>query len=487
MTARFFALLTNIGAAKLANATALGTRLEITHMAVGDGGGTLPTPSPAQTQLVNEQRRAAINMLTIDPINTSQIIAEQVIPETEGGWWIREIGLLDKDGDLVAIANCAETYKPQLQEGSGRTQTIRMILIVSSTAAVTLKIDPSVVLATRQYVDKKTDDKAIEVKAYADDLLAAHAKSRNHPDASKTEKGFVKLSSATTSDSEVLAATPKAVKTATDNAAKALDDHQKADNPHVQYLQMGQLTGVIGTSRNAKMSIPTASTQATFTADELIVQTALGAPQYKLTNLNKVINLAAIGAGGLDIGTVPTSGFIAIYVIYNPSSQESALLAVNTTATIATETCFGVMPGGYTASALVAVLPIRTSKFRPSYLAGRTVSFELTPVYISSSISSPVTKLDISAAAPKNATLVRGVCSAGGASVSAGYSSIRVWSGLSLIGEQEVRLGGQSGGGADTVGNFEINVIERQSLYFSFSSDMTGAISGLIKISTYEF
>lgn len=172
MTAKFFALLTNIGAAKLANATALGTRLEITHMAVGDGGGTLPTPNPEQTQLVNEQRRAALNMLTVDPINTSQIIAEQVIPETEGGWWIREIGLLDKDGDLIAIANCAETYKPQLQEGSGRTQTIRVILIVSSTAAVTLKIDPSVVLATRKYVD----DKAIEAKVYADDLLDKHIK-----------------------------------------------------------------------------------------------------------------------------------------------------------------------------------------------------------------------------------------------------------------------------------------------------------------------
>ncbi|EQA2258539.1 phage tail protein, partial [Yersinia enterocolitica] len=241
MTARFFALLTNIGAAKLANATALGTRLEITQMAVGDGGETLPTPNPAQTKLVNEQRRAALNMLTIDPINTSQIIAEQVIPETEGGWWIREIGLLDKDGDLVAIANCAETYKPQLQEGSGRTQTIRMVLIVSSTAAVTLKIDPSVVLATRKYAD----DKAIEVKQYADNLLTEHEKSRNHPDASKTEKGFVKLSSATTSDSEVLAATPKAVKTVAEAAAKALGDHGKDANPHDQYFQIANLLSEI--------------------------------------------------------------------------------------------------------------------------------------------------------------------------------------------------------------------------------------------------
>ncbi|WP_145564358.1 phage tail protein [Yersinia aldovae] len=226
MTARFFALLTNIGAAKLANATALGTRLEITQMAVGDGGGTLPTPNPAQTKLVNEQRRAALNMLSIDPINTSQIIAEQVIPETEGGWWIREIGLLDKDGDLVAIANCAETYKPQLQEGSGRTQTIRMILIVSSTAAVTLKIDPSVVLATRKYVD----DKVIEVKQYADNLLTEHEKSRNHPNASLVAKGFAQYSSATDSNSEALAATSKAVKDAKGQAIQAASEYNRVVN-----------------------------------------------------------------------------------------------------------------------------------------------------------------------------------------------------------------------------------------------------------------
>lgn len=154
MTPKYFALLTHIGAAKLANATALGTRLEITHMVVGDGGGTLPTPSPAQPQLVNEQRRAALNALTIDPSNPRQIIAEQIIPETEGGWWIREIGLLDKAGELIAIANCPESYKPQMQEGSGRIQTIRVILAVSNTAAVTLKTDPAVVLATRKYADQ---------------------------------------------------------------------------------------------------------------------------------------------------------------------------------------------------------------------------------------------------------------------------------------------------------------------------------------------
>lgn len=175
MTAKYLAILTNQGAARLANATALGTRLNLTQMGVGDANGTLPTPDPAQTTLINQRRIAPLNMLSIDPANDSQIIAEQIIPENEGGFWIREIGLYDEDGILIAVANCPETYKPQLQEGSGRTQTIRLILIVSSTSAITLKIDPSVVLATRQYVD----DKIIEVKAYSDDLMKKHVDAEN--------------------------------------------------------------------------------------------------------------------------------------------------------------------------------------------------------------------------------------------------------------------------------------------------------------------
>ncbi|WP_341853440.1 phage tail protein [Escherichia coli] len=175
MTAKYFAILTNQGAARLANAAALGTKLNLTQMAVGDANGTLPTPDPAQTKLINQKRIAPLNLLTVDPANTSQIIAEQIIPENEGGFWIREIGLYDDDGILIAVANCPETYKPQLQEGSGRTQTIRMILIVSNTSAITLKIDPAVVLATRQYVD----DKIIEVKGYADNLMKKHVEAAN--------------------------------------------------------------------------------------------------------------------------------------------------------------------------------------------------------------------------------------------------------------------------------------------------------------------
>ena len=170
MSAKFYTLLTDIGAAKLASAAALGVPLKITQMAVGDGGGVLPTPSAQQTALVAEKRRAALNMLYIDPQNSSQIIAEQVIPETEGGWWIREVGLFDDTGALIAVGNCPESYKPQLAEGSGRTQTARMVLITSSTDNITLKIDPAVVLATRKYVD----DKVLELKVYVDELMAKH-------------------------------------------------------------------------------------------------------------------------------------------------------------------------------------------------------------------------------------------------------------------------------------------------------------------------
>ncbi|ACT08823.1 Tail Collar domain protein [Dickeya chrysanthemi Ech1591] len=153
MGAKYFTLLTHTGEKKLAAAIAAGKTLELVQMGVGDGNGLLPTPDPLQTKLVNERRRGAINALTVDRDNTNQMIAEQVIPEHEGGFWLREIGLYDVDGDLIAVGNCPETYKPELKEGSGRVQTVRMVLIVSRTDAITLKFDPTVALATRRYAD----------------------------------------------------------------------------------------------------------------------------------------------------------------------------------------------------------------------------------------------------------------------------------------------------------------------------------------------
>lgn len=153
MSQTFFTLLTAIGEAKHANAVATGTKVNYSTMAVGDGGGSDTLPDRLQTTLVNEVRRAAINQIAIDPDNTAQIIIEQVIPENDGGWWIREVGIFDDQGDLIAVANVPSTYKPQLQEGSGRTQVVRVVLLMSSTSAVTLRIDPSIVLATQEYVN----------------------------------------------------------------------------------------------------------------------------------------------------------------------------------------------------------------------------------------------------------------------------------------------------------------------------------------------
>lgn len=179
MSAIYSAILTNAGQAKLANALALGVPLKITHMAVGDGNGQPVTPNAAQTALVREQRRAPINTLFQDPTNQSQLVAEQIIPENVGDWWIREAGIFSEDGTLIAIANTPDTYKPLLSSGAGRTQVIRIVLIVSDTSAVELKIDPAVVLATRKYVD---------------DVMKAHKESRDHPEGTKSEKGMLRLS-----------------------------------------------------------------------------------------------------------------------------------------------------------------------------------------------------------------------------------------------------------------------------------------------------
>lgn len=178
----YFAILTEVGEAKLANAIALGQTLKLKSLAVGDGNGNLPMPVRTQKALVREVRRAGLNQLSIDPANASQIIVEQVLPEDVGGWWIREIGIFDEAGDLCAVANCPPSYKPQMLEGSGRTQVVRIVLIVASTAAIELKIDPSVILATRKYVDEQ----AGSVLVHADRQLAAHlAAADPHPQLAK--------------------------------------------------------------------------------------------------------------------------------------------------------------------------------------------------------------------------------------------------------------------------------------------------------------
>jgi len=211
----FKSVVTTLGQSRIAAAIAAGTDINITQLAVGDGNGKATTPVATQTKLVKEVYRTPLNSLKLDPTHGNWVIAEAVISASIGGFWMREMGLFADDGTLIAVCNMADTYKPTLAEGSGRTQTLRMVIAVSNTEAISLLIDDSVIMATEQYVN---------------DLLAAHEKSRNHPDATLTAKGFVQLSSAVSSTSEALAATPKAVKAANDNANTRVPSTRKVNN-----------------------------------------------------------------------------------------------------------------------------------------------------------------------------------------------------------------------------------------------------------------
>lgn len=212
MSTKFKTVITTAGAAKLAAATVPGgKKVTLSAMAVGDGNGKLPVPDAGQTKLVHEVWRHALNKVSVDNKNKNYIVAELVVPPEVGGFWMRELGLYDDAGTLIAVSNMAESYKPELAEGSGRAQTCRMVIIVSNVASVELSIDASTVMATQDYVDDK---------------IAEHEQSRRHPDATLTEKGFTQLSSATNSTSEKLAATPKAVKAAYDNAEKRMQKDQ---------------------------------------------------------------------------------------------------------------------------------------------------------------------------------------------------------------------------------------------------------------------
>ena len=208
----FKSVVTTLGQARIAAAIAAGTDINITQLAVGDGNGKATTPVATQTKLVKEVYRTPLNSLKLDPSHGNWVIAEAVLSASVGGFWMREMGLFSSDGALIAVCNMADTYKPTLAEGSGRTQTLRMVIAVSNTEAISLLIDDSVIMATEQYVN---------------DLLAAHEKSRNHPDGTTAAKGFVQLSSSVSSTSEALAATPKAVKAVNDNANSRVPSTRK--------------------------------------------------------------------------------------------------------------------------------------------------------------------------------------------------------------------------------------------------------------------
>ncbi|QRG80163.1 phage tail protein [Citrobacter sp. R56] len=227
MTVKYKTVITRAGAEKLAAATLPnGKKVNFAAMAVGDGGGKLPEPDASQTKLVNEVWRHALNKISLDKKNKNYVVAELVIPPETGGFWLREMGLYDDTGTLIAVGNMAESYKPELAEGSGRAQTLRMVIMVSDIDTVELSIDTTLVMATQDYVDDK---------------LAEHEQSRRHPDATLKEKGFTQLSSATDSTSEALAATPKAVKAAYD-LAKGKYTAQDATTAQKGIVQLSSAT-----------------------------------------------------------------------------------------------------------------------------------------------------------------------------------------------------------------------------------------------------
>ncbi|MEP8895232.1 phage tail protein [Enterobacter hormaechei] len=280
MSKKFKTIITTAGAEKLAAATVPGgKKVNLTAMAVGDGGGTLPEPSAGQTKLINEVWRHALNKISQDNKKKNYIVAELVIPPDVGGFWMRELGLYDDAGALIAVANMAESYKPKLAEGSGRAQTCRMVIIVSNVDSVELSIDATTVMATQDYVDDK---------------LAEHEKSRNHPDATLNEKGFVQLSSATDSVSESLAATPKAVKEAYDLA----NGKYTAQDASTAQKGIVQLSSATDSSDEGKAATPKAVKAAYDLANGKYTALDASTTQKGIVRLNSAIdsdaeNLAA--------------------------------------------------------------------------------------------------------------------------------------------------------------------------------------------------
>ncbi|HGC4264189.1 TPA: tail fiber protein [Escherichia coli] len=261
-TRKFRTLITDIGLAKLAATTAPGGKpVRLTHMAVGDGNGELRQPQKNRTSLYNEVWRQSVNRVFTDPENPNRLIAELVIPPETGGFWVREIGVFDDTGTMIAVGNTAESYKPTREEGSGRAQIFRAVITVTSDAVVELVMDTTTILPTTDYIDEK---------------IAEHARSRNHPDATLTEKGFTQLSSATNSTSETLAATPKAVKAAYDLAAgKAPASHTHPWN---------QITGVPSASLTAKGTVQLSSATNSESETEAATPKAVKALHDMLTS-----------------------------------------------------------------------------------------------------------------------------------------------------------------------------------------------------------
>ena len=351
MTVKYKTVITKAGAEKLAAATVPnGKKVNFTAMAVGDGGGTLPVPDPNQTKLVKEVWRHTLNKISQDRKNKNYVVAELLIPPETGGFWMRELGLYDDTGTLIAVGNMAESYKPALAEGSGRAQTVRMVIMVSDIESVELTIDTSTVMATQDYVDDK---------------LAEHEQSRRHPDATLTAKGFTQLSSATDSTSEALAATPKAVKAAYD-LAKGKYTAQDATTAQKGIVQLSSETdstsealaatpkAVKAANDNAAAANKNASERVSKSGDSMtgtLNQDSVAQATYNLTALSNAATgnknyLRKMRGGGTDtIWHETVQG--GEYRLATGSTDAQEELAISTSAGVRTRGNFTSQTGGF--------------------------------------------------------------------------------------------------------------------------------------------
>ena len=291
---KFKSVVTTAGQARIAAAMANGTQVDIKQMAVGDGNGQPTTPVASQTALVHEVYRQAVNSTKVDKSRSNWMVVETIIPASSGGFWMRELGLIAGDGTLLAVCNMAETYKPTLEEGSGRTQTLRMVIAVSDSEAIALTLDDSLIFATEEYVNLQ---------------IGEHEKTRNHPDASLTAKGLVQLSSATNSSSETLAATPKAVKAAYDLANRNYLNELYpigivlwfAQNKNPNTLFPGTKWSYIGENKTIRLGSQNGSDVMTSGGADTITLAAANIPAHSHT--------FSATTSAFDYGTKTTSSF----------------------------------------------------------------------------------------------------------------------------------------------------------------------------------
>ncbi|BAO20615.1 putative tail-collar fibre protein [Pseudomonas phage PPpW-3] len=497
-------LLTNVGLAKLINAQAMGAVVQWSSMAVGDGAGNPTTPTETQTALVRERFRASLNELSVDPLNPNYLVAELIIPATEGGWTVHEVGIYDADGDLVAVANCPATYKPILAEGSTSDLALRIIVQVSNAATVQLKIDPSVVLASRQWVINNFGAAKLFPGGFTGQFLAKASNadgvtewvdpaegveviviSREETQTLTVGQTVIDLENITTMGCAVYIEGVRLMKTqfevttptkvvlsstyptgtkvtvvqneevgdypqsneeqkgiaeiSTDAETKAGADDTKIVTPLKLAHRLAALGAIVGTVRNLRMQCTAGATTATLTADELAVKSAIGGDCWLLSAVSKAINLATTGAGGMDTGSAPISGWLAVYVIYNPVTGEFALLGRDVTSALAGEIYDGAnMPAGFTASSLVGVVGTNPSRqFKTTTLKDRRAIVPQVQIFQTQSIqATPGTLINIATLVPRNAKRMSGqitIASTASALLSVAMDSDQLLSGRTLV------------------------------------------------------